>query len=662
MGGQRWIRGAVLRHPRTTGALRWQGSVGAAALALLACLLVGCGVRGGDPKAAAPTGGVALHAGAGVGRGAASETIAIEGRVVGPAGQLVAGALVSASTQFHPQLPDPGHEVFSDRAGEFRFVDLPPGRYGMTATAPRMGAAYGGVVVVPALDGAPHPVVLTLGQPGATFRGTVRNEKGAPLAGARVLAAAFSENEGETYVAHADAHGRYSLSLPPTQRYMLAADSGPRPRASQRVGPASQVVDFGLDPLPAPRPNDGAIRAWLRGHATPLPDAPELDAGSAAAINAIVGDAPFVAMGEATHGSSEFPEWRRRVFQTLVRDRGFTVYAAEAFWAEALVVDDYVVNGNGSAREAIAGLLSWKDDTEEMLGLVEWMRAYNANPSHENKLHFAGFDVGTPRAVTLLLEYLRVVDASVVPAVEPTLAPFAGVDAESTYPSLSPSERGRLRRAIGALVARLDDNRASYVSRTSDAAWTRARQCARTVEQASSSYADYGARDRYMFENIRWLVDQYPPGSKFLLYAHNNHIAAEQHELMDLGKLLRQHWGERYVPIGFAFSEGSLHALDWTGGNPNSRRNFDVDRAPPGTLDHDLSLAGIPRFMIDLRNAEGPMAAWLHSAQRMRSIGGGFSGQDDFEIFTPARAFDALIYLDRVTAIRPLQRLMLPNK
>ena len=174
------------------------------------------------------------------------------------------------------------------------------------------------------------------------------------------------------------------------------------------------------------------------------------------------------------------------------------------------------------------------------------------------------------------------------------------------------------------------------------------------IEQASSSYPDYAARDRQMFENIQWLVDHHAPGAKFVLDAHNNHIAAEQHLTEYTGQLLRERWRAGYVPIGFSFSEGSLHALDWTGEHPNTRRDFQVARAPAGTLDHDLSLAGIPRFVIDLRKATGPIQAWFHSYQRMRSIGGGFAGPDDFEVFTPARAFDAIVYLDRVTAIHPL--------
>jgi len=178
----------------------------------------------------------------------------VEGQVLDPAGEPLVGALVSACGRFDPQLPDPGHDVFSDAQGRFRFVELPPGRYGVTATSEQAAGVYSGVVVVPSADGQPQRVILRSGAPGITLQGTVRDDQGAPLAGARVLAAAFSENEGETYVTQADAQGRYLLHLPPSQRYMLAANAGARPRAWLQVDPISQVVDFRLDPLTAIHP------------------------------------------------------------------------------------------------------------------------------------------------------------------------------------------------------------------------------------------------------------------------------------------------------------------------------------------------------------------------------------------------------------------------
>jgi hypothetical protein len=62
------------------------------------------------------------------------------------------------------------------------------------------------------------------------------------------------------------------------------------------------------------------------------------------------------------------------------------------------------------------------------------------------------------------------------------------------------------------------------------------------------------------------------------------------------------------VAIGFAFGEGSLYALDWQKGSSNTRGTFRVGRAPLGTFDGDLSIAGLAAFVIDMRRAEGPAA------------------------------------------------------
>jgi erythromycin esterase len=485
----------------------------------------------------------------------------------------------------------------------------------------------------------------------------VLDENGAPLAGVRVLAPALSENEHEVYVAHTDARGRYLLRLPTKSGYFVVADAPPRARAYKRVEPASQVVDLRLGAVPAPRPADDVIAAWLRAHATPLAGGRELDDAAARAFAAIVGDAPLVAMGEATHGSAEFPQWRQRVFQALVRDKGFTVYAVETGWADAFALDDYVVNGRGDPRAAIRELLTHKDETEETLALAEWMRAYNADPRHPNKLHFEGFDVLTPHAVPALVGYLRKVDPGTVAEAEKALAPFASVEADQTYPALPAAERERHRRAIDGLVARMDANHTLYAGRSTEDEQARGRQLARMVQQAEQSYGDYSARDAQMAENIRWLVDHHPPGTRFLLDAHNGHIAAEDHGLIYMGRLLREQWGARYVAIGFAFGQGSLHAMDWQAGPSSRRGNFTLGPAPLGTFDGDMGLAGLPAFVVDLRGADGPVGAWLRSPQRLHHVGFRFEGpEQSFQRYTPARAFDAMIYLDKVSAIHLLSR------
>jgi erythromycin esterase len=47
-----------------------------------------------------------------------------------------------------------------------------------------------------------------------------------------------------------------------------------------------------------------------------------------------VGDARFVLLGEASHGTSEYYTWRHRVTERLVRERGFSFVAVEGDWPD----------------------------------------------------------------------------------------------------------------------------------------------------------------------------------------------------------------------------------------------------------------------------------------------------------------------------------------
>ncbi len=586
---------------------------------------------------------------------------ALEGEVVDAAGKPVADALVAVFAHFDLYEAEPLPEARTDKAGHFRFATLPPGKMGVTATSADHVGAYGGEVTVAPGGSAPH-VEWRMGDGGETISGTVQDEKGAPLGGARVFAPAVNQNENEVYMTLTDERGRYALRLPANSRYLVVGDAPPRPRLYRNVDRGSLVVDLRLGPAAAPRPSDEVIGGWLRENAKAIGGTTEADEATVKAFGAIVGEAKLVGMGEATHGSAEFTDWRRRVFQALVRDKGFTVFAVETGWANALALNDYVESGKGDPRKAIRGLVTWKDETEETLALVEWMRAYNADKKHKNKVHFVGFDVYTPQAVPLLLDYLRKVDPGMVGEVELVLAPLAGGEADGTYPELPAAEQERTRLGVERLVAQMDAQRAAYVGRSSEEEWTRGRQLARTMQQAEVSYRDYGARDAQMAENIQWLVDHSPPGTKFVLDAHNGHVATEDHYLNYLGRMLREKWGSGYVSVGFAFGQGSLHAMDWRSGRSSKRDNFTLGAAPRGTFDEALGLAGLPSFVVDLRGARGEVGAWLLSPQKMHHVGTGFGGEEEaFQQYKPGRAFDAVIYLDKVSAIHPLKRKEAPG-
>ena len=151
--------------------------------------------------------------------------------------------------------------------------------------------------------------------------------------------------------------------------------------------------------------------SWLEEHAIPL-DACVAESGfeDLAPVAAMIGDAQIVGLGESTHGTREHFQMKHRLVEYLVEELGFSWFAIEASTPEAHRLDAYVLGGDGDPEELIRGMYFWTWRTEEVLAMVEWMRAYNARSNH--KIHFTGFDMQTPDvAIEEVVRFLREVES-----------------------------------------------------------------------------------------------------------------------------------------------------------------------------------------------------------------------------------------------------------
>ena len=98
----------------------------------------------------------------------------------------------------------------------------------------------------------------------------------------------------------------------------------------------------------------------------------------------LVGDARFVLLGEASHGTHDFYHERAEITKRLIIEKGFNAVAVEADWPDAYRVNRYV-RGEGddsNANSALSGFErfpTWMWRNTVVLDFVEWMR--NANSS-----------------------------------------------------------------------------------------------------------------------------------------------------------------------------------------------------------------------------------------------------------------------------------------
>lgn len=566
----------------------------------------------------------------------------VRGRITDSAGHPLFGAVVALVQPNSAGVPQ--HLAISDAKGAFR-LDAPEGTYALTATHRDGLNLYAPNV---SLSGGP----LMLGSmvmKADGFRVEGKMEVPKPLAD-RDLDLAFmrvSQDDGDVFVTRVH-QGAFSLRLGPGTYWLAIRDAvlGLPKSITVDADVPSLVVKVEATPTPAP----GEVVAWIRAHAMPLKT---VEAGHGfedlRPLSALVSGARVVALGEATHGSREIFQLKHRLLEYLVSEQGFTAFAIEANLPECQALNDYVLHGTGEARKALDGIYFWTWNTEEVLALVEWMRAWNADPGHTRKVRFYGFDCQVARvAYQQVKARLEQED----PALAAWMAETLGDLSHPEMGRVDPVRARRLREAAAELGRRLDAKRGFDPF---------LRRCARVIGQKLDIDLDPQGvlvRDVGMAENVRWILEQEGPKGRVVLWAHDGHVqTGEVGGHLWMGGYLRKALGKELVVLGSAIRRGSFQAFDM-GPNHGGLREFTVDPPATATFDAAADSTGLPVFALDLHAvpSRGVVGGWFENLQGTFNTGAGFmEGRDGGSIanFHLTRVYDGILFISRVTAARP---------
>src|SRR3954468_10008666 len=100
-----------------------------------------------------------------------------------------------------------------------------------------------------------------------------------------------------------------------------------------------------------------AIEERIAAKAHPLKDAAELDP-----LLDRIGNAHYVLLGEASHGTSEFYTWRTMLSQRLIVEKGFSFIAVEGDWPDCYRVNRFVRglgDAGDNARDVLHAFERW---------------------------------------------------------------------------------------------------------------------------------------------------------------------------------------------------------------------------------------------------------------------------------------------------------------
>jgi erythromycin esterase-like protein len=396
-----------------------------------------------------------------------------------------------------------------------------------------------------------------------------------------------------------------------------------------------------------------------------------------------VGDAHFVLIGEASHGTHEFYRERAKITKRLIEQCGFDAVAIEGDWPDAYRVNRYVrgESDDTTAEEALRDFRrfpQWMWRNADVLDFVGWLREYNASlPLHASKVAFYGLDLYSLNAsIAEVIAYLEKVDPEAAVRARNRYAcfdHFGGVQEYGYAAGL-----GLSLTCENAVVNQLVDFRrsaAAYATRDGSIPpdeWFYALENARLVRNAENYYRamfsghvnSWNLRDAHMADTIVSLEKHLIRAGrrpKMVIWEHNSHVGdARATDRTDagewnVGQLARQRYASDVFLIGFSTYTGTVTAAsDW---DAPAERKF-VRPALAGSYEEMLFQVDAPSFYLTLQDKAG--IEELDERRLQRAIGVIYrpetERQSHYFYTRLARQFDALIHFDKSRAVDPLEK------
>jgi len=398
-----------------------------------------------------------------------------------------------------------------------------------------------------------------------------------------------------------------------------------------------------------------------------------------------IGEARFVLVGEASHGTHEFYRDRAQITKRLITEKGFSAVAVEADFPDAYRLNRYV-RGKGEdpdAVEAMGGFKrfpAWMWRNADVLDFIGWLRAYNDDLlQNASKVGFYGLDLySLHTSIEVVLNYLDKVDPEGARRARTRYACFDhfGEDVQAYGYATGLGIADSCEDEVVNQLVELHNRAAELARRDGRVAaddFFFAEQNARLVKNAEEYYrtmyrsdvSSWNLRDLHMMETLIALENHLSEPSskaKIVVWEHNSHLGDASATEMgrrgewNVGQLVRHRYGRESVLVGFTTYEGSVTAAtDW--GGPAERKR--VRPALSGSYENLFHNTGLDRFLLLM-----PYGSSIKTAMKAplleRAVGVIYrpetERQSHYFYASLSNQFDAVIHVDETRAVEPLER------
>lgn len=398
-----------------------------------------------------------------------------------------------------------------------------------------------------------------------------------------------------------------------------------------------------------------------------------------------IGDARFVLIGEATHGTREFYQARAEITQELIKKKKFMAVAIEGDWPDAYRVHRFL-QGVGDKKNVEASLDSfkrfptwmWRNNT--LLTFLDWLRNHNDSLPPLEKIGFYGLDLySLYSSMQAVITYLQNIDPSAAEKAKARYECFDHIQSDPQaygYLTTLGIKKRCIKEAVEQLLE-LQNKAFEYVRQDGFVAneeYFFAIQNARLIKNAEIYYrsmfqgniSSWNVRDTHMVETLNVIADhlenrtQKP--AKIVVWAHNSHVGdaratevTEQGEI-NIGQLMREQHENNVYLLGFSTYEGYVTAASDWGMLPERKAVNPGFSSSYEELFHDLALKN---FFLNLTGNRQQLEHFLQIPRLQRAIGVIYRPETErfsHYYFTHLlNQFNGIIHFDKTEAVQPLE-------
>ena len=412
---------------------------------------------------------------------------------------------------------------------------------------------------------------------------------------------------------------------------------------------------------------DEAAVAQIRRLAKPLTSDADLDP-----LVARLSSTDLACIGEASHGTHEFYEWRARLTRRLIQEEHFTWIGVEGDWPDCWRINRWV-RGKEGQRQSAAQMLqhfdrwpTWMWANRDVADFLDWLRSWNLGRAEADQVGFYGLDVYSLwDSLRETIAWLEAHEPSALPAAMQAWQCFVPYQedphryawATRLVPETCEADVVSLLAEVLRRTEPVRDREDAFNAAQNAEVANNAERYYRTMVRGDRQ--SWNVRDRHMVDTVHRIMRHLGHGAKGVIWEHNTHIGDARATdmaaagMVNVGQLLRQSHGDDKVGlVGFAAHRGTvLAASAW--GDPEVA--FVLPEARPASHEHLLHHAlGRDAVIVFDEDRRGP---WLAQARGHRAVGVVYDPSRETGNYVPTlmgRRYDALIWLEETAALRPL--------